>query len=173
MPNHRPEGVANAFLKKSQKDGTIITQMKLQKLVYIAHGWMLGLSGKPLVNQEPEAWERGPVFPQLREHVKNSGSNPIGDLIHENDDSPFAFFSNQLRGAIITADLDEYEQLVIDHVWTRYGQMGPFDLSDLTHQPNTPWSITFENGDGRNCPIDNKLIRNHYSQLAQKSAATT
>ena len=66
MPNHRPEGVANAFLKKSQKDGTIITQMKLQKLVYIAHGWMLGLSGKPLVNQEPEAWERGPVFPQLR-----------------------------------------------------------------------------------------------------------
>ena len=73
MPNHRPEGIANAFLKKAKQSEIGVTQMKLQKLVYIAHGWTLALSAKPLVNQEPEAWDRGPVFPELRDHVKKLG----------------------------------------------------------------------------------------------------
>ena len=172
MPSHRPEGIANAFLKKAKQSGISVTQMKLQKLVYIAHGWTLALSAKPLVNQEPEAWDRGPVFPELRDYAKNSGSKPIVDLIHENDKSPFVFFGNQPRGDIITADLNNYEQQVIDHVWSRYGQLSAFRLSDLTHMPNTPWSKTYKNGFGRNDSIDNALIKEYYGQLVQRSKAT-
>jgi uncharacterized phage-associated protein len=172
MPNHRPEAIANAFLVKAN-GSTNITQMKLQKLVYIAHGWMLGLSGQPLVDREPEAWDRGPVFPDLRSHVKMSGSKPIVDLIRENDDSPFAFLSEVGRGNAILAHLSDYEQQVIDHVWSKYGQMGAFKLSDLTHLPNTPWSKTYENGSGRNSVIDNEMIREHYSKLAQTTSANT
>ena len=36
----------------------------------------LGLTGKPLIDEEPEAWESGPVFPDaLTTHVKHIGSN--------------------------------------------------------------------------------------------------
>lgn len=171
MPNHRPEAIANAFITKS-KGGSSITQMKLQKLVYMAHGWMLGLSGEPLVDREPEAWDRGPVFPDLREHVKMSGSKPIVELIRENDDNPFAYLSSNNRGDVITSILSDYEQQIIDHVWSKYGQMGAFRLSDLTHLSNTPWSIVFDNGIGRNYAIDNNLIREHYGKLAQQPATT-
>ena len=34
---------------------------KLNKLVYISHGWLLGKHQKPLVSEEAEVWEYGPV----------------------------------------------------------------------------------------------------------------
>lgn len=73
MPNHRPEAIANEFLRKSG----VLTQMQLQKLAYMTHGWNLAVNGEPLVDREPEAWDRGPVFPDLREHIKAAGSRPI------------------------------------------------------------------------------------------------
>ncbi len=168
MPGHRPEAVANAFLRKPGALGRL-TQMQIQKLVYIAHGWMLGLSGEPLVDREPEAWERGPVFPDLREHIKNAGSRPLNSLIHENDDNPFAMFAGGNRGAEFNAELTTYEQQIIDHVWGRYGSMGAFRLSDLTHLPNTPWSEVYAGGVGRNDPIPNEIISRHYQELASRS----
>jgi uncharacterized phage-associated protein len=165
MPNHRPEAIANAFLGKPKGLGRL-TQMQVQKLVYIAHGWMLALANEALVDIEPEAWERGPVFPSLRDHIKLSGSKPIKDLIRENDDNPAAFFSDKKRGDVFVANLTEYEMSVIDHVWSRYGNMGAFRLSDLTHMPMTPWSLTYEDGIGRNDTIPNKMIQSHYRELA-------
>ena len=58
------QDIANYFLQKGEKDPTM-TPMKLIKLVYIAHGWNLGLTGKPLVSEDAEAWKYGPVFPSL------------------------------------------------------------------------------------------------------------
>jgi hypothetical protein len=92
----------------SGKPGAV--QMQVQKLVYIAHGWMLGLASEPLVDREPEAWERGPVFPSLREHIKLSGSKLIKDLIRENDDNPFAFFGDKNRCDVFAAKLVEDEK---------------------------------------------------------------
>jgi len=165
MPHHRPEAIANALLDMPGALGRL-TQMQVQKLVYIAHGWTLGLSTLPLVDREPEAWDRGPVFPSLRDHIKLSGSKPLQTLIHENDDSPFAFFENKKRGAIIRATLSEYEKKIVDHVWSRYGHMGAFRLSDITHLPNTPWYKVYENGIGRNETIPNESIQAHYRELA-------
>ncbi len=48
--------VANYFLKKAAAEGVTLDPMKLQKLVYIAHGWHLGLLGAPLLRSPIEAW---------------------------------------------------------------------------------------------------------------------
>jgi len=169
MPNFPPEAIANAFLSKSGGVGRL-TQMQVQKLVYIAHGWLLGLAGEPLVDREPEAWDRGPVFPGLRERIKLAGSSPLTSLIHENDGNPFVEFAGGNRGAVFTAALTPYEQSVIDHVWSRYGSMNAFRLSDLTHLPSTPWSKVYRDGAGRNETISNELIREHYNELARRAA---
>lgn len=48
--------IANYFLELSAKKD--ISPLKIQKLVYIAHGWHLALYGEPLVQDElAEAWE--------------------------------------------------------------------------------------------------------------------
>ena len=75
MPNHRPEAIANEFLRRAGSNG--LTQMQLQKLVYIAHGWTLAIRNEPLVNARLEAWERGPVYPELAKNIAHAGAEPI------------------------------------------------------------------------------------------------
>ena len=49
--------VANYFIDKAKADGVPLTHMKLQKLIYFAHGWHLALYGEPLIDEEIQAWE--------------------------------------------------------------------------------------------------------------------
>lgn len=56
MPNHQPEAIANEFLRR-YPESYYVSQVVLQKLVYIAHGWSLAITGQPLVRQSAEAWD--------------------------------------------------------------------------------------------------------------------
>ncbi len=159
MPRHRPEAVANEFLRRAGKAG--LTQMQLQKLVYIAHGWTLALTNEPLAAIEPEAWERGPVYPHLRDKISHTGSKPIRDIIRENDDNPFAALGTADRGEEIKSEFGSGETAIIDHVWKRYGHLHGFSLSDLTHAEGTPWHKAYH-GRGRKSPILNGDIKDHY-----------
>src|SRR5437870_2146380 len=42
---HDSRTVANHFLRLAREKGDFLTPMQVLKLVYIAHGWMLGLYG--------------------------------------------------------------------------------------------------------------------------------
>jgi hypothetical protein len=62
LPSPQLVAVAEAILEHFDKP---ISTMKLQKLVYFAQGWSLGLTGKPLFDDESEAWASGPASPAL------------------------------------------------------------------------------------------------------------
>jgi uncharacterized phage-associated protein len=50
------------FLKLSQPDiGDVISNLKLQKLLYYAQGFYLAIYGKALFEEDIVAWEHGPV----------------------------------------------------------------------------------------------------------------
>ncbi|HSX79064.1 MAG TPA: type II toxin-antitoxin system antitoxin SocA domain-containing protein, partial [Candidatus Saccharimonadia bacterium] len=56
--------VAQYFLAKADEDaGDLMSNLKLQKLVYYAQGFALALLDKPLFPQCIEAWIHGPVVP--------------------------------------------------------------------------------------------------------------
>src|SRR5215510_7158653 len=77
-PAGRPydsKAAANWFLDLGQP----LTPMKLQKLVYFAHGWSLALTGVPLIKDAVEAWRYGPVIPALYHEFKHNGARPITD----------------------------------------------------------------------------------------------
>jgi len=164
MPRHRPEAVANEFLQRAGKAG--LTQMQIQKLVYIAHGWTLALTDEPLTAIEPEAWDRGPVYPELRDKISHVGSKPLRETIHENDENPFAVLGSAPRGAAIRSEFNSDETTIIDRVWKRYGNLHGFRLSDLTHAQDTPWRKTYSER-GRNAPIANEDTKSHYVGLAK------
>ncbi len=66
------QAVANCFLDLANKENKEITPLKIQKLVYIAHGWFLAVTDKPLVDDEfVEAWQYGPVFPHCTTSLQN------------------------------------------------------------------------------------------------------
>lgn len=170
MPN-LSMAIANEFLKRPDGVGTL-TQMQLQKLTYIAHGWNLALNDSRLVSDDLEAWDYGPVFPMLYNHAKYFGKLPIPRLIAERDDDRVSFFiGNQAaHGSPYKAKLSPEESEVIDKVWDRYKNYSAFKLSDLTHKPGTPWYETYF-GKGKSAVIDDDLIQEHYLELAKSGAA--
>lgn len=149
MPNYSPAAVANAFADLA---GHAMPQMKLQKLTYIADGWNLAIAGVPLVDAQPEAWDNGPVFRSIWNRLRDLGS--ASGKVRDYD------------GSTPTAAFTDPERAVVQHVWNKYGQKSARELSDLTHQPNTPWSRSYY-GRGRNAVIPNDDIRAHYLALAQ------
>jgi uncharacterized phage-associated protein len=62
--------IANYFIEKSLATGKRLTPMQLVKLVYIAHGWYLARTGKPLLADAVQAWQFGPVIPTLYHEFK-------------------------------------------------------------------------------------------------------
>lgn len=147
---HTALQVADKFIRLGLKSGKYFTQMQLLKLVYIAHGWTLATTDQPLIHNQVEAWQYGPVIPDLYHELKYNGAKPIERPILS-DEASFSSFENQ----------------VIDFTFKNYGNFSAFQLSDITHAPNTPWSETF----GRLDYIPDNLIANHYKELYQKYSA--
>jgi uncharacterized phage-associated protein len=146
--------------------------MQLQKLVYISHGWALALLGTPLTTEQPRAWDYGPVYADLYDHTKYFGKRGIDREVTPDDDEAARFFRGQ-RGTTpaYRAALTPNERSVIASVRQRYGRLSGAQLSAMTHQPGTPWSIIYDGGRGKNREIPNELITAHYREIAQRARA--
>ena len=143
-----PIVIANRILYLA-KDRSI-TPMQLLKLVYISHGWMLGLYGRPLINENALAWKYGPVIPSLYHRFKQYRGNAIDE-----------------SGDPETDTLDQEQASVVDQVWDNYSEYTGIQLSSLTHKPDTPWDITMRMK-GQGSAISNDLIQHHYRALASE-----
>ncbi len=153
------KAVANYFLQKHPKE---ISHLKLQKLVYISHGWHLCIFDKPLVEDEfAEAWKYGPVFNSLYDEFKIFGSKPIDKLATEFSDDM------QIFKPFINPNHNETIQL-LDEVWDNYGKFTAVELSEMTHQDNTPWHKIWSANPGiRNLNMSNDVIKEHYKELKE------
>lgn len=165
--------VANEFLKLAHAEGRDLTNMQLQKLVYFAHGWHLAVTGEPLTDDDPRAWDYGPVYRDLWEHLKRYGRQVISRLISEDDINPFARLFNKPPADPYQANLDGQALELIKTVWRKYGGYSAFKLSDLTHMAGTPWDQTYFGEGGKNASIDPKLIEKHYIELGRTSRGRT
>lgn len=112
--------------KANDKEGgyDLITNMKMQKLVYYCQGFYLAFHNHPLFPEPLEAWEHGPVCPLLYQRLKQYGANPI-----------------PVNGESYADNLQEAEQRVIADVYGVYGQFAAWRLREMTHQ-DPPWRDT-------------------------------
>lgn len=150
------EVIANYFIQKSFNSGIPVSPMKLLKLVYIAHGWHRGYFSTNLINDAVEAWQYGPVIPDLYRKIKHYGRHNIDAAI--DGYVPLEHISPDALPSTHTIAL-------LDSVWNAYGQKDGLELSSLTHQPDTPWDITRRTHPGSGCAIiPNDLIEDHYRQ---------
>ncbi len=142
--------VADAILKIAKARGEALTPMQLMKLVYIAHGWSLGLRNNDLFRNRIEAWQYGPVMPDLYHATKQFGRNPI----------PLEMVGT---GA---PNVSEQDLSFLEDVYQKYGHLSGPQLSYLTHQSGTPWDQVYH-PEGRNWLIPDNIIRDHYIDLRQ------
>ena len=70
--------VLSAAKRLGGKSGWVLTNLQMQKMVYLAHMFYMGDNGGDLlVHGEFEAWAWGPVHPDLYHAVKHFNSNQI------------------------------------------------------------------------------------------------
>jgi len=157
--------IANEFVRRSAAEGRALTQMQLQKLVYIANGWNLAITGAPLTHDAPQAWDHGPVYKELWDALRQYGRAPIKEEIKNKDYIPGSFDTDNLDSPAC-AQLSDNETSVIDRVFRDYSKFHAFQLSALTHKNGTPWTTVYDGGEGRFDSIDSDLIKEHFIGIA-------
>lgn len=136
--------IANCFIrlvKRKQGQGPSITQAI--KLVYMAHGWTLALHGRPLINEQAEAWSYGPVIPTVYYAFRKFGSSNL---------SPISIYEDKL---------DDDTKALLDRVYEMYGQLTSKELSRLTHIEGGPWYQCYR-GNDKYSPIPDDVIKSHF-----------
>ena len=125
-----------------------MTNMQVQKLVYIANGFYLGFTGKPLIHDKIHAWQFGPVIPCLYEVLRKFGNAPVTERLKTEDSIPE----------------DSFAFKIISQVLQGYGKMSGSKLSALTHLPGSPWHKTWERDENRFGVIPVEMIADHYRE---------
>jgi uncharacterized phage-associated protein len=159
---HSPLAIANEFIKRAFAEGRRLTPMQIQKLVYLAHGWNLAVTGETLIEGWFEAWDWGPVNRPLYEALRKFGADPVDRLLYWGEDLPL--FGSDNDGPVAIEDLIGEEREVVDRTWKIYGKYEAFQLSALTHESGTPWDMVYEKR--RNRQVSNNAIQEYFLRLA-------
>ncbi len=155
----KPLSIANFFIKKSLESGISVTPMKLVKLVYIAHGWHLGVTGHPLLDEEAQAWKYGPVLASVYHEFSHFGGTAVDDYTTD------SFLGFSKSPSFPKESMNQF----LDGIWDGYKQLSGVELSVLTHREDTPWYEIWNKQGGKDkkgAIIPNEIIQAHYSKLA-------
>jgi uncharacterized phage-associated protein len=143
--------VAAYILREATSGGNAtLTPMQILKLVYIAHGYMLGKHGTPLLIEKVQAWQYGPVVVSVYQAVKGFKSAPVP----------------RIPGAT-ECEFTDSERSVMNQVVRIYGKAQGTTLSAATHKTGTPWEQTWALF-GKNATISDDLIESFYADQILK-----
>lgn len=122
--------VANFFISLFDcfEEDNDLTNMKINKLLYYAQGHSYERLGKPLFNDDIEAWENGPVVNGVYQNLKQYNNNTVSAVI--GDYNPDVFSSEEV-------------ELLLD-IAREYGKYSASTLRNMTHAKGTPWQNAFD-----------------------------
>lgn len=176
--SHPSKAVANWFIDRFAKDGQQMTQLQVNKLVYIAHGWHLGFSedADSLIAEPVLAWKYGPVIGTLRDEFKEYGAQGIPRRANESLGSGIGDLDAKLRyePSLDDTGATDWQKDLLEAVYTSYKYLSGGQLIEITHNPGTPWYITTDGGKnyGVGKVIPTETIANHYKEKVKQLRST-
>ena len=156
--------VANYFVDKGKKEGRPVEGvLKLIKLVYIAHGWHLGVNKEPLIREKVEAWKYGPVIRSVYDAFKEYGRLAITERA-----------ITGIKSEMKTIDElnDKSAILFLEKIWNYYSKYSGLELSKITHKKGTPWHDVWHDDEKQNdfdVVIEEDAIFRYYDRRIQES----
>lgn len=144
--------VLSAAKRLAERSGWKLSNLELQKILFLAHMFHLGRTGQPLVDGNFEAWAYGPVHPTLYHRVKLFGSDQVGDVFYGVGDVP--------SGS---------ERAILDEALANLVNAGPGRLVAATHRRDGAWDRNYVPG-MRHCVIPNEDILAEYHRLERVGA---
>lgn len=108
-----------------EDQGEIMSNLKLQKLLYYYQGFHLAFFEKPAFNEDIYAWQYGPVVPE----VYHSFAGKRASIIKTDD------FNENYE------ELTDPQEQLLHVILSNYGQLNAIALMNLSHQ-EAPWIST-------------------------------
>lgn len=127
-----------------------VSNLKLQKILYLSHMFHLGTVGEPLITGLFEAWDAGPVQPHLYHRVKGFGSRAVGNVFHG-----------------VSSITDEAARRTIDEACRVLLPLTAGRLVAITHDPAGAWAKNYRAG------IKGIIIPNEDIQEEYRSSQTS
>ncbi len=119
-----------------------ITNLKLQKILYLAQAYYLAKYNKPIFSDEIEAWQYGPVIPSVYKKMKKYGRDSITSI----KDS---------------SKITKEDKEILNRVWEAFGGYSAGKLVDITHS-HSPWKDAYDN---KSKIISREKITEYYKSL--------
>lgn len=144
-----PNKAADFLLAECREQGEILTNLKLQKLLYYAQAWFLALRDTALFSEDFQAWAHGPVLPSQYHRFKDFAWRPI----------------------TIEVDCPELDDEVENHlldIIEEFGSETAVALERMTHR-ETPWIAARDglpNGAISDAVISKSSMKRYYRDLA-------
>ena len=133
------------IIKKCRELRTPYNITKLQKLMYCCYGVTLATTGTPLCNEQPEAWQYGPVFPTVLKYMQANGIDKTGDKV-------------------IDVDIpDEIDKLIVGTI-TFFGEFTASQLSSWSHRCGSPWYQASAGGVNLKTKISDAAIKDYFAR---------
>jgi uncharacterized phage-associated protein len=124
---------------------------KIQKLTYIAYGVFLAVKDERLIDEHPQAWPYGPVFPITRNKLIKLDLNTI------------SFEDKEL------SEIQKDEEVVelINLVYKTFGSWTASRLSAWSHKEGSPWESAVYTSSGivYGGVIKDDIIRSYFRKI--------
>lgn len=140
MGKYNALDVADYIVDKCIGDRCPITNLQLQKILYFLQRYYLQKERDPLFFNEIQAWQFGPVVPDVYYKYCVFGAMPINRTNTK-------------------SEIDYADRLLIDPIVEENMSKAPWDLVQETHKPGGAWEIVYDNGRGNHQVISENLIK--------------
>ena len=131
-----------------------LSNLEMQKIIYLSHMIHLGQTEDPLVYGDFEAWDYGPVHPDLYHFLKSFGASPVTNRF-----GMFDYFE----------DLDDgKESQLLDSAVQAFPSDSGAKLVNITHSPPSAWCKVYKRG-RRGIIIPKDLIIEEYKKRFNES----
>lgn len=144
--------LSGEILKRAKEQDIEISNMSLQKLLFIANGLYLAKNGVPLIQEPIEVWPYGPVIKNVYLEFKEYGNSAIKKI-------PLSYSLNQ------NTELDKATDDVIEFALEVAKNLNAIQLSNWTHLPESPWTEAKKNNEKE---ISNDLMSNYFEKFVNK-----
>lgn len=130
--------IAKYIIDKCTKDRCPISNLQLQKILYYIQREYLQ-QGIYAFSEEIEAWQFGPVVPQVYRQYCGFGALPI-----------------RMRYAV---DLESNDVNIVNSIIEKKRILNPWDMVSDTHSSGKAWDLIYREGLGDHQIIPKELIR--------------
>ncbi len=127
------KAIANGFISQALESELNLDVIKLQKLIYYAHGWHLAITKMPLIREPIQAHKFGIVIPSIYLASRQYGLAKLESLYQEFKIESGHWIKPMPAHLSLAAKL-------INKLGMLYGQTSTIELINLTQRQEAPWA---------------------------------